>query len=116
MSRLGEALGGQRDTFAGLAGFGDLIVTCTSPHSRNRHVGEALGRGASLPEILQGMTQIAEGVKTTPVAIELAATCGVPMPIACEVNSVLTGEATVHDAYRGLLRLPPGHETKGDEW
>lgn len=116
MSRLGEALGGLRDTFAGLAGFGDLIVTCTSPHSRNRQVGEALGRGESMADILAGMTQVAEGVKTTPVAIELADKCGLTMPIACEVNAVLTGTATVHDAYRGLLRVPPGHETKGDEW
>jgi glycerol-3-phosphate dehydrogenase (NAD(P)+) len=116
MSRLGEALGGQRDTFAGLAGIGDLIVTCISPHSRNRQVGEALGRGKSTAEILGSMTQVAEGVKTTPVAIELAENVGVALPIAREVNSVLTGAATVHDAYRGLLRVPPGHETKGDEW
>jgi glycerol-3-phosphate dehydrogenase (NAD(P)+) len=116
MSRLGEALGGHRDTFAGLAGIGDLIVTCTSPHSRNRQVGEALGRGRSTAEILAGMTQIAEGVKTTPVAIELADKLGVPLPIAGEVNGVLAGTATVQDAYRGLLRIPPGHETKGDEW
>jgi glycerol-3-phosphate dehydrogenase (NAD(P)+) len=116
MSRLGEALGGHRDTFAGLAGFGDLIVTCTSPHSRNRQVGVGLGRGRSMAEILQQMRQVAEGVKTTPVAIELADKLGVAMPIACEVNSVLSGTGTVHDAYRGLLRLPAGHETKGDEW
>jgi glycerol-3-phosphate dehydrogenase (NAD(P)+) len=116
MSRLGEALGGHRDTFAGLAGFGDLIVTCTSPHSRNRQVGQALGCGRSAAEILAGMTQVAEGVKTTPVALEVADKLGVVLPIACEVNSVLTGAATVQDAYRGLLRVPPGHETKGDEW
>jgi glycerol-3-phosphate dehydrogenase (NAD(P)+) len=116
MSRLGEALGGHRDTFAGLAGIGDLIVTCSSPHSRNRQVGEALGRGKPITEILRGMTQVAEGVKTTPVAIELALEHGVPMRIASEVDSVLAGRATAHDAYRGLLRVPPGHETKGDEW
>ncbi|MDT4938381.1 MAG: glycerol-3-phosphate dehydrogenase [Pseudonocardiales bacterium] len=116
MSRLGEALGGHRDTFGGLAGFGDLIVTCTSPHSRNRHVGEQLGKGRTMIDILEEMTQVAEGVKTTPVAIELADKCGVGLPIACEVNSVLSGVATVHDAYRGLLRAPAGHETKGDEW
>jgi glycerol-3-phosphate dehydrogenase (NAD(P)+) len=116
MSRLGEALGGQRETFAGLAGIGDLIVTCTSPHSRNRQVGQQLGRRMPLPAILAGMTQVAEGVKTAPVAIELAAKHGVDLPIAGEVNAVISGAATVHDAYRGLLRAPPGHETKGDQW
>jgi glycerol-3-phosphate dehydrogenase (NAD(P)+) len=116
MSRLGQALGGHPETFAGLAGIGDLIVTCGSPHSRNRHVGEELGRGRTMVEILAQMTQVAEGVKTTPVAIELAKTFGISLAIACEVNSVLTGSGTVDDAYRGLLRVPPGHETKGDEW
>jgi glycerol-3-phosphate dehydrogenase (NAD(P)+) len=116
MSRFGEAMGGHRDTFAGLAGYGDLIVTCTSPHSRNRKVGEALGRGRSLPEILAEMTQVAEGVKTTPVAIEMAEKHGIALPIAREVNAVLTGAATVYDAYRGLLRVPAGHEMRGNEW
>jgi glycerol-3-phosphate dehydrogenase (NAD(P)+) len=116
MTRFGEAVGGHRDTFAGLAGFGDLIVTCTSRHSRNRCVGEALGRGRTLPSILAEMTQVAEGVKTTAVAIEMADQLGIPLPIASEVHSVLTGAATVHDAYRGLLRVPAGHESKGDEW
>jgi glycerol-3-phosphate dehydrogenase (NAD(P)+) len=116
MSRFGEALGGHRDTFAGLAGFGDLIVTCTSPHSRNRRVGEGLGKGRSTADILAEMTQVAEGVKTTPVAIEIADKIGVPMPIAHEVDAVLSGTATASDAYRGLLRTPAGHEIKGDVW
>jgi glycerol-3-phosphate dehydrogenase (NAD(P)+) len=116
MSRLGEAMGGQEQTFAGLAGIGDLIVTCTSPHSRNRQVGQELGRGRAMPEILADMTQIAEGVKTASVAIELGDKYGVRLPIACEVNAVLRGTATARDAYRGLLRVPPGHETKGVEW
>ncbi|MCU1659124.1 MAG: Glycerol-3-phosphate dehydrogenase [Pseudonocardiales bacterium] len=116
MSRLGEALGGERETFAGLAGIGDLIVTCTSPHSRNRQVGQRLGRGEPISEILASMTQVAEGVKTASVAIELGAKFGVELPIACEVNSVIAGMATAQDAYRGLLRVPPGHETKGVEW
>src|SRR5439155_3126116 len=72
MTRLGEALGGQRDTFAGLAGMGDLIATCMSPLSRNRHVGEGLGRGEKIADVLAGMTQVAEGVKTAPALIELA--------------------------------------------
>jgi glycerol-3-phosphate dehydrogenase (NAD(P)+) len=116
LSRLGEALGGQRDTFAGLAGMGDLTVTCMSPLSRNRHVGEGLGRGQTIGEVLAGMTQVAEGVKATPVAVKLAAEAGVDVPIAQEVLSVLQGEATVADAYRGLTRQAPGHEIHGEGW
>jgi glycerol-3-phosphate dehydrogenase (NAD(P)+) len=113
MTRLGEAMGGQRDTFAGLAGMGDLIVTCTSPLSRNRHVGEQLGAGRKIGEVLAAMTQVAEGVKTTPVVIEIAEALDVDLPIAREVDAVLRGEATVDDAYRGLTRTVPGHEIHG---
>jgi glycerol-3-phosphate dehydrogenase (NAD(P)+) len=70
MRRLGEALGGEPLTFSGLAGMGDLIVTCTSPLSRNRHVGEELGRGKSIGEVLADMKQVAEGVKAAPVVGE----------------------------------------------
>src|SRR5437660_1639793 len=98
LTRLGEALGGHRDTFAGLAGMGDLTVTCMSPLSRNRHVGEGLGRGQTIEEVLAGMTQVAEGVKATPVAVKLAAEVGVDVPIAQEVHGVLKGGATVADA------------------
>src|SRR5207237_674872 len=116
LTRLGEALGGHRETFAGLAGMGDLTVTCMSPLSRNRHVGEELGRGRTIEEVLAGMTQVAEGVKATPVAGELAAEAGVDVPIAQEVHGVLKGEATVMDAYRGLTRQAPGHEIHGEGW
>jgi glycerol-3-phosphate dehydrogenase (NAD(P)+) len=116
MSRLGEALGGQRETFAGLAGIGDLIVTCTSSHSRNRKVGELLGQGSDIRAIMQSMSQVAEGVKTSSVAIKLSANVGVDLPIAKEVDAVINGTATAQDAYRGLLRTAPGHETKGDAW
>jgi len=116
MRRLGEALGGDPLTFSGLAGMGDLIVTCTSPLSRNRHVGEELGRGKSIDEVLAGMKQVAEGVKAAPVVMKLAADAGVDMPIAQEVDNVLWHDATVHDAYRGLLRVAPGHELHGEGW
>ena len=116
MSRLGEALGGDPLTFSGLAGTGDLIVTCTSPLSRNRHVGEELGRGKSIAEVLAGMKQVAEGVKAAPVVMKLAAEAGVDMPIAQEVDNVLWHGATVQDAYRGLLRAAPGHELHGEGW
>jgi glycerol-3-phosphate dehydrogenase (NAD(P)+) len=116
MRRLGEALGGDPLTFSGLAGTGDLIVTCTSPLSRNRYVGEELGRGKSIGDVLAGMKQVAEGVKAAPVAMKLAAEAGVDMPIAREVDNVLWHGATIADAYRGLLRVAPGHELHGEGW
>lgn len=116
MSRVGEALGGRRDTFAGLAGMGDLVVTCMSRHSRNRHVGEQLGRGERIDDVLAGMDQVAEGVATTPVVVEMATQLGASVPIAREVLGVVAHGRTVKDAYRGLLRSSPGHETEGDGW
>jgi glycerol-3-phosphate dehydrogenase (NAD(P)+) len=116
MRRLGEALGGDPLTFSGLAGTGDLIVTCTSPLSRNRHVGEELGRGKPIGEVLAGMKQVAEGVKAAPVVMKLAAEAGVDMSIAQEVDNVLWHGATIQDAYRGLLRVAPGHELHGEGW
>ena len=116
MRRLGEALGGDPMTFSGLAGMGDLIVTCTSPLSRNRHVGEELGRGKSIGEVLAGMKQVAEGVKAAPVVVKLAAEAGVDMTIAREVDAVLWHGATAQDAYRGLFRVAPGHEFHGEGW
>src|SRR5260221_307834 len=107
MRRLREALGGDPLTFSGLAGTGDLIVTCTSPLSRNRHIGEELGRGKSIVEVLAGMKQVAEGVKAAPVVMKLAADVGVDMRIAQEVDNVLWHHATVQDAYRGLLTVAP---------
>ena len=116
MARLGVAMGGRMETFAGLAGMGDLIVTCTSQRSRNRHVGEELGRGRSIEAILGEMNQVAEGVATTPVLVELADQLGLPVPIAGEVLGVVRDGRTVQDAYRGLLRSTPGHEVDGDSW
>ncbi len=116
MTRLGTAVGGQAETFAGLAGMGDLVVTCTSKHSRNRHVGELIGRGVPLPEILAGMKQVAEGVKTASVVLKVAADVGVEVPIAREVDAVVNHGSTPERAYRGLLNEAPGHEVHGDSW
>src|SRR6202008_1535383 len=77
MSKLGEAAGGHRDPFAGLAGMGDLIVTCTSQRSRNRHVGEQLGAGKQIDEIIASMNQVAEGVKAVSVIMEFATSYGI---------------------------------------
>jgi glycerol-3-phosphate dehydrogenase (NAD(P)+) len=108
LSRLGEAMGGQFATFAGLAGMGDLIATCMSPHSRNRYVGEQLGRGRSVDEITAEMNMVAEGVKTSRVVMELAELYGVEMPIASEVYAVCHENSTAEDAYRGLIRRQQG--------
>ena len=113
MSKMGEASGGHRDTFAGLAGMGDLIVTCTSHRSRNRHVGEQLGAGKPIDEIIASMNQVAEGVKAASVIMEFAERYGLPMPIAREVDGVINHGATPEGAYRGLAAEKPGHEIHG---
>jgi glycerol-3-phosphate dehydrogenase (NAD(P)+) len=89
LARLGVTLGGDPLTFAGLAGMGDLIATCSSPQSRNRSVGVALGEGRSLNDIVSEMNMVAEGVKSTAAVLELAARHGVDMPVAEFVGRVL---------------------------
>lgn len=103
LTRLGVAMGGDPMTFAGLAGMGDLVATCISPQSRNRHVGEQLGRGRTIDEVVAEMNMVAEGVKAAPVAVELARELDVEMPIAEQVAAVCSGRATARDAYRELL-------------
>ena len=112
MTRLGVAMGGRAETFAGLAGMGDLIATCTSPQSRNRHVGEQLGRGKTIDEITASMHMVAEGVKTTRVVLELAERLGLALPIAREVFGVLYEGRSARAAYRGLVRTRPGDEAE----
>ncbi len=89
LARLGVALGGEPLTFAGLAGMGDLIATCASPQSRNRHVGVEIGRGRALDDVVSEMNMVAEGVKTTAAVLELAEQLGVEMPLAAFVGRVL---------------------------
>jgi glycerol-3-phosphate dehydrogenase (NAD(P)+) len=108
ITRLGVAMGAEAQTLAGLAGMGDLIATCISPQSRNRSVGEALGRGKTLGEVLAEMHMVAEGVGTARLALELAERWGVELPICSEIHRVVSGEAGPRDAYRGLIE--PGHE------
>jgi glycerol-3-phosphate dehydrogenase (NAD(P)+) len=114
LMRLGVAMGGDPATFAGLAGMGDLIATCTSRQSRNRHVGEELGKGRTIDQIIAEMNQVAEGVKTTRVVMELGAKHGVDLPISHEVHGVLYEGRTAMDAYRGLTRRDPGAENEPD--
>ena len=111
LARLGVALGGSPLTFLGLAGNGDLIATCSSPQSRNRHVGEQLGRGRSLAEILDEMDMVAEGVGTAPAVLELAAGAGVEMPITEQVAQVLRSERSPQDALSTLMQREAKTET-----
>jgi glycerol-3-phosphate dehydrogenase (NAD(P)+) len=111
LSRLGVAMGGQAETFTGLAGLGDLLATCMSPLSRNRRVGEQLGKGRRLEDVVAETRMVAEGVHTCRLALELARRHGVDVPIAREIDRVVRGEATALEAYRGLVRRPPGSES-----
>jgi glycerol-3-phosphate dehydrogenase (NAD(P)+) len=103
LARLGVALGGEPLTFAGLAGMGDLIATCSSPQSRNRHVGVELGKGRTLDEIVAEMNMVAEGVKTTAAVLELAAREQVEMPLAEFVGRVLYEGALPADLVPELM-------------
>ncbi len=102
--RLGTQLGGQADTFSGLAGVGDLILTATGDLSRNRRVGLALATGKTLPEAIAALGgEVAEGVATAPALLELAAAAGVEMPISEMVRGILAGETSPADAVRRLM-------------
>jgi glycerol-3-phosphate dehydrogenase (NAD(P)+) len=104
MSRLGVALGGRPETFAGLTGLGDLITTCTSPLSRNRTVGFELGKGRKLAEITASMNQVAEGVKSCGAIYGLAKAAGIEVPIIREVYKVVHEGRSPRAAFSGLLR------------
>lgn len=104
--RLACSLGGERDTLAGLAGLGDLVLTCTGAHSRNRHVGLELARGRSLPAILAGMKMVAEGVRTTEAALALASRQGVELPIATQIGELLGGRTDARSALYELMVRP----------
>lgn len=103
IARLGIALGADPLTFLGLSGMGDLILTCTGDLSRNRSVGLELARGRSLLDIVRGMNEVAEGVRTTYAACRLAAKLEMEMPIATALRSVLDGEATPAEAGARLM-------------
>ncbi|WOJ97637.1 NAD(P)H-dependent glycerol-3-phosphate dehydrogenase [Congregibacter brevis] len=112
VTRLGVAMGGRAETFAGLAGMGDMIATCTSSQSRNRHVGIELGKGKSMEQIASEMFMVAEGAKSAPAVMALAEQYGIDMPIARDVYRVVSGETNARGAYRGLLRTAAGAESE----
>jgi glycerol-3-phosphate dehydrogenase (NAD(P)+) len=108
--RLGVALGGQRDTFQGLSGIGDLMVTCFSQHSRNHAVGERLGRGERLADIVSSMNMVAEGVPTTYSAYECARRLGVETPILDQMKALLDGELSAREVATNLITREPKAE------
>jgi glycerol-3-phosphate dehydrogenase (NAD(P)+) len=103
MTRLGVALGARASTFAGLAGVGDLVLTCTGAHSRNRQLGVEIGKGATLEEALRGKETVAEGVATTESAMQLAARHDVDMPIVETVHRILFDGHAARDAVPELM-------------
>lgn len=110
ITQLGVAMGGRPETFAGLTGMGDLIATCTSPLSRNRHVGVELGKGRPIADIIAGMNMVAEGVKSAPTVMALADRYDIAMPIARDVFDVTQGKRDAQEVFRGLLRSSVGDE------
>ncbi|MGJ8649673.1 MAG: NAD(P)H-dependent glycerol-3-phosphate dehydrogenase [Opitutaceae bacterium] len=110
ISRLGVCLGAKPETFSGLSGIGDLIVTCASRHSRNRSVGERLGKGESLEQIMSGMKQVAEGIWNAKAARDLAAEHGIEMPITEEVCKVVEDGKDPRQALKDLMSRDPGSE------
>lgn len=110
MKRMGMAMGASQDTFSGLTGMGDLIVTCTSEHSRNRFVGYNIGSGKKLDEIISGMNMVAEGVKTTDSVYHWAKQNHVEMPITKAVHKVLFENIDPKDALYELMTRNPKEE------
>jgi glycerol-3-phosphate dehydrogenase (NAD(P)+) len=106
MTRLGVALGGRAETVAGLCGLGDLVLTCSSPQSRNMSLGMALGKGQTVEEALAGKRSVAEGYESAPAVRELAQRIGVDMPICLAVAALLNGETTAEQAIDDLLSRP----------
>ncbi|KPL01253.1 MAG: glycerol-3-phosphate dehydrogenase [candidate division Zixibacteria bacterium SM23_73_3] len=111
--RLGEKLGAKQETFAGLSGLGDLVTTCISRFSRNRFVGEQIGRGRSLKEVEEDMTMVAEGIKTTRSAYQLSLKHGVEMPITQQVHQVLFEQKEPENAMIELMTRDPKSEIWG---
>jgi glycerol-3-phosphate dehydrogenase (NAD(P)+) len=103
-------MGARAETFSGLSGLGDLVLTCTGELSRNRSVGLAIGKGQALEDILSGMRMVAEGVKTSRAVWEIAGLHGVEMPITEEVNRVLYEKRSPKEAVTGLMM----RELKGE--
>jgi glycerol-3-phosphate dehydrogenase (NAD(P)+) len=112
IARLGVAMGGKRETFYGLTGMGDLITTAISRHSRNRHVGERIGRGETLEQVLGSMVMVAEGVTTARAARDLGRQRGVELPITEQVCAILVEGRSPREALEALM----SRDLKSEEW
>lgn len=110
IARLGTALGAEESTFFGLTGVGDLIVTCTSMHSRNRRAGILVGKGYSLDEAVEEIGMVVEGIKTTKSAYNLAKKYNIDMPITSEIYNVLYNNSNVNESVLNLMKRPRKHE------
>lgn len=110
MKRMGTVLGAHPDTFAGLTGMGDLIVTCTSTHSRNRAVGFRIGKGEKLDDIINSMNMVAEGIKTTKSVRDWSVKNNIEMPITCAIYKVLFEEVDPRDVLYELMTRDPKEE------
>lgn len=106
MARFGAALGARKDTLTGLSGLGDLVLTCGSRQSRNMSLGQALGEGQTLDDILKARLSVTEGIYTASAVVEMAAARGLDMPIASAVHDIVSGRATVDQAIGALLARP----------
>jgi glycerol-3-phosphate dehydrogenase (NAD(P)+) len=106
MRRFGKALGARPETLIGLSGLGDLILTCGSPQSRNMSLGQALGRGETLLQVLAGKLAVTEGVYTAAAVCRIADEKGIDMPISAAVCDVIEGRASVRDAIHQLMQRP----------
>jgi glycerol-3-phosphate dehydrogenase (NAD(P)+) len=110
ITRLGVALGGKKETFTGLAGLGDLVTTCVSPHGRNRSLGQAIGQGKTLAQAQSATASVVEGVATTLSVVELAQKAGIEMPITEAVHAVLFQGQPPRRAIAKLMSRPPKPE------
>lgn len=106
MTRLAMAMGARQETMSGLCGMGDLVLTCSSPQSRNNSVGLALGKGLTLAQALEGKVSVAEGVESAPAVVELGKTFKVELPLCNAVAAVLSGRIGVEAAVEGLMSRP----------
>ena len=116
LTRLGEALGGKPETFSGLTGVGDLIVTCTSVHSRNRKAGYLMGKGMTAEEAMKEVKMVVEGVYSAKAALGLAKKCNVAVPIVEAVNRVLFENADPKEEVSNLLLRERKQEHTNLEW
>ena len=116
ITRLGVAMGGKMETFCGLSGIGDLIVTCTSKHSRNHNAGYLIGKGYTAEAALKEIGQVVEGVNSAKAALALAQKYHVDMPIVEQINKVLFENQNVLDAIQGLLGRNRCNEYPDLEW